>query len=110
MRQKSTSISILALSVLLATVTAGSFTSSAKRKQKFYDQGVSDFAKEKYPEAIISFNRALQLDPRFADAHFQLAQCHQRQSNWAAALQELQRTTLLQPDNWHAQINLGQII
>jgi tetratricopeptide (TPR) repeat protein len=110
MRQKSTSISILALSVLLATVPAGCFTSSAKRKQKFYDQGVRDFAKEKYPEAIISFNRALQLDPRFADAHFQLAQCHQRQSNWAAAVQELQRTTLLQPDNWHAQINLGQII
>jgi Flp pilus assembly protein TadD len=110
MRQKSTSSLILALSVILATVAAGCLSSPTARKQKFYDQGLRAFASQKYPEAIISFSRALQIDPRFADAHYQLAQCHQRESNWAAAIQELQRTIDLQPENWHAQIDLGQII
>jgi tetratricopeptide (TPR) repeat protein len=100
----------VALSVLFAIGTAVCIGSPSARKQKFYEQGLHYFASQKYPGAIISFSRVLQIDPRFADAHYQLAQCHQRESNWAAAIQELQRTIDLQPDNWHAQINLGQIL
>ena len=42
--------------------------------------------------------------------HYKLAECHERQRNWGAAIRELQRTIELQPDNWHAQIDLGQIV
>jgi tetratricopeptide (TPR) repeat protein len=100
----------VALSVLFAIAAVGCLSSPTARKQMFYEQGLRDFASQKYPEAIISFSRVLQIDPRFADAHYQLALCHQQESNWAAAFQELQRTIDLQPDNRHAQINLGQII
>jgi len=110
MRHKNTSTLILALSVLLATLAAGCTANPVARKQKFYDQGLRDFAKQKYPEAIVSFSRALQVEPRFADAHYKLAQCHERQGNWGAGIRELQRTIELQPDNWHAQIDLGQIV
>jgi cellulose synthase operon protein C len=110
MRYKSTSSLFISLSVLFAIGAAGCLSSPTARKQKFYEQGLRDFASQKYPEAIISFSRVLQIDPRFADAHYQLALCHQRESNWAAAIQELQRTIELQPENWHAQIDFGQII
>ena len=88
MQHRHASTFVLLLSALLATVAAGCLTNPIARKQKFYDQGLRNFAKQKYPEAIISFSRALQIDPRFIEAHYQLAQCHQRESNWAAAIQE----------------------
>jgi tetratricopeptide (TPR) repeat protein len=101
---------LLALSLLLASVFSGCISTPAARTQKFYDQGLRDFSRQKYPEAIISFSRALQIDPRFVDAHYQLAQCHQRQGNWAGAVRELQRTIELQTENSHAQIDLGRIM
>src|ERR1700676_3659179 len=110
MQHPNRSTLILVLSLAFASVFSGCLGNPAARKQKFYDQGLRDLAKQKYPEAIISFNRALQIDPRFADAHYQLAQCHQRENNWTAAIQELQRTIDLQPGNWRAQVDLGQII
>jgi tetratricopeptide (TPR) repeat protein len=110
MRERHKSILSLAVSIFLAAAGFGCLSNPTARKQKFYDQGLRDFNKQKYPEAIISFSRALQIDPRFADAHYKLAQSHQRQNNWAATLQELQRTIDLQPENWPAQIDLGQIM
>jgi tetratricopeptide (TPR) repeat protein len=110
MRHKRTSNLILALSLLAVIQAGGCIANPVARKQKFYDQGLRDFARERYPEAIISFSRSLQIDPRFADAHYKLAQCQERQGNWGAALRELQRTVELQPENVHAQIDLGQIV
>ena len=110
MRHNVPSTLIVALSILAAMLAAGCFADPVARKQKFYDRGLRDFAIQKYPEAIVSFTRALQIDPGFADAHYKLAECHERQRNWGAAIRELQRTIELQPDNWHAQIDLGQIV
>ncbi len=63
-----------------------------------------------YPEAIISYSRALEIDPKYMDAHFRLAQCFEKQSNWQGAVQELQRTISLQPTHWAAQTDLAQIM
>jgi tetratricopeptide (TPR) repeat protein len=80
------------------------------RKLKFLEQGNRDFEKGKYPEANISYSRALQIDPRFVDAHYKLAECLLKQGSWAAAFQELSRTVDLQPDNWPAQLDLGRLL
>src|SRR5258708_32281249 len=63
-----------------------------------------------YPEANISYSRALQVDPRFVEAHYKRAKCLLKQSSWAAAFQELSRTVDLQPENWPAQLDLGQLL
>jgi tetratricopeptide (TPR) repeat protein len=83
---------IASLLVLTAVAAAGCLTSPAAKKQKFYEQGVRAFDQQRYPEAVISLTRALQVDPQFASAHYKLAQCHERQGNWTAAIQELNRT------------------
>ena len=110
MREKYRLILILVVLVLPTLIVVGCSRSLVTRRQSYYERGVRDFDRQKYPEAIISFSRALQIDPRFADAHYQLAQCHMREGNWTAAIQELQRTIELQPKNWRAQVDLGQII
>src|SRR5262249_32668730 len=44
--------------------------------KKFLAKGNQAFDQGKYPDAILYYGRALQLDPRFAEAHFKLAQTH----------------------------------
>src|ERR1700733_7970467 len=95
---------------IVASALAGCFSSPTAKKQKFFDQGEQAFHQQQYPEAIISYSRALEADPRFTDAHFRLAQCLEKQSNWAGAIQELQRTIELRPTLWAAQTDLAQIM
>ena len=68
------------------------------------------FQKERYPEAIIQFQNAVQMDKRFASAHYQLAQCYLRQAEWLQAQTELLTTVGLDPRNSQAQLDLGQFL
>src|ERR1700754_1786359 len=63
----------LPLSIALALSLVGCLSNPEAKKQKFYSQGVADYEAKKYPEAVISLGRAVQIDPKFADAHFKLA-------------------------------------
>src|SRR6266702_3055544 len=79
------------------------------RKQKFEEQGDRYFAQEKFPEALLTYGRALQIDPKFAAGHYKVAKCQLKLANWASAFQELQRTTDLDPQNLPAHLDLGQL-
>src|SRR6266404_6453128 len=79
------------------------------RKQKFVAQGDAYFNAGKYPEAQITYARALQIDPRYVVALYKSAQCSMRLGNWNSAYQELLRTVDLDPTNWPAQLDLGKL-
>src|SRR5215831_16205577 len=79
------------------------------RKQKFVAQGDEYFKAGKYPEARISYARALQIDPRYTVALYKSAQCSERLGNFASAFQELLRAVDLDPGNWPAQLDLGKL-
>ena len=96
--------------LLLAALVAGCTRDPNVRKLKYLQQGDLYFTKGKYPEANISYSRALQIDPRFVEAHYKRAQCLLKQSSWGAAFQELSRTVDLQPENWPAQLDLGRLL
>jgi len=55
------------------------------------------FQKGRYPEAIVQFQNAVQMDKRFASAHYQLAQCYLRQAEWSQAQIELLTAVELDP-------------
>src|SRR5437016_1904949 len=84
---------------LLASTLTGCLSSPGVKKQKFFNQGEQSFKLQQYPEAIISYSRALEIDPRYTEAHFRLAQCLEKQSDWPGAVQELQRTISLNPNH-----------
>jgi tetratricopeptide (TPR) repeat protein len=100
---------LLIFQVMIFAVAGGCSRDPNVRKQKFLRQGNSDFDKGRYPEAVISYGRALQLDPHFAAAHYKLAQSYLRQSSWAAGFQELMRTVALEPENWPAQLDIAKM-
>src|SRR2546428_3269437 len=79
-------------------------------KQKYFASGTAYFQKQRYREAAIQFANAAKVDPKFAEAHYQLAQCYLKLAIWNGAYQELSRTVELQPDNLKAQFELGDLL
>jgi cellulose synthase operon protein C len=80
------------------------------RKQKYFESGQRFFEKGKYREAVIQFGNAIQVDPRFGPAHYQLAQSYLKLQEWQRAYQELSRTVELQPENNDAHIDLANLL
>jgi tetratricopeptide (TPR) repeat protein len=100
---------LFAITLQICMVLTGCFRDPNVRKQRFVAEGDRYTAQEKFPEALLTYGRALQIDPKSADVHYKIAKCHLKLSNWASAYQELQRTIALEPQNWNAQLDLGQL-
>src|ERR1035437_2096030 len=103
-------IRLWTLSVLAGVLLLGCSRDPNVRKQKYFKSGAQYLQAGKYREAAIEFQNAIQLDPRFSEAHYQLAQCYLRQSIWNGAYQELLRTADLQPQNADPLIDLARLL
>jgi len=80
------------------------------RKQKYLESGKRYVGKNQYREAAIQFGNAIQIDPRFAEAHYQLAQTLLKMQQWNPAYLELEKTVSLEPQNYRARIDLANLL
>jgi len=104
------SLRLLTLCSLLAVVLTGCTRDLNVRKQKYFASGQRFFAEAKYREAIIQFSNAVQTDPRFAEAYYQLAQTYLKLGDSNRAYPELMRTVELAPDNYRAHTDLANLL
>ncbi len=95
---------------LMGIVFSGCSRDPNVRKQKYFESGQRYFERGKYREAAIQYSNAVQVDPRFTDAHYQLAQTYLKLQEWTRAYQELSRTIELQPDNYQAHIDIANLL
>jgi tetratricopeptide (TPR) repeat protein len=94
----------------LVTVLAGCTHDPNVRKQKYFDSGEKYFAEGKYREAAIQYTNAIQIDSRFAQAHYQLGQAYLKLRDNDRAFQELNRTVELAPDNYRARTDIANLL
>jgi tetratricopeptide (TPR) repeat protein len=80
------------------------------RKQKYLDSGEKYSAEGKYREASIQYLNAIQIDSRFAQAHYDLSQAYLKLGDTNRAFQELSRTVELAPDNYRAHTDLANLL
>src|SRR5438046_6397811 len=92
---------------LMAIVFSGCSRDPNVRKQKYFESGQRFFEKTRYREAAIQYSNAIQIDPRFADAHYRLALTYLRLGEANRAYQELQRTIDIQPENYAARLDIA---
>jgi tetratricopeptide (TPR) repeat protein len=95
---------------LSLTLLSGCFRDPNVRKHKYLESGQRYSAQGKDREAVIQFSNALKIDKNFADAHYALAQTYLHMGALSAAYGELQRTVNLQPTNYKARIDLGDLL
>jgi tetratricopeptide (TPR) repeat protein len=79
------------------------------RIQKAMERGDREFNEGKYPEAIIYYGQALQVDSNYAQAHYKLGQSQMKMGSFASAFREFARTVELDPQNWAAQLELAKL-
>src|SRR6202050_1553447 len=80
------------------------------QKRNYFDKGASYFQQGKYREAVIEYQNALQIDPRFGEAHRGLAESFLRLGNYRGAYQELLAAVEIDPADAKAQIDLGDLL
>jgi len=107
-RNRYTALWVVALFLSL-TLLSGCFRDPNVRKQKYLESGQKYSAQGKDREAAIQYANALKIDKNFAEAHYALAQSYLHMGALSAAFGELQRTVTLQPANYKARIDLGNM-
>jgi Tfp pilus assembly protein PilF len=98
------------ITLMAAGLLAGCHTDPNVRKQKYLESGKKYASEGKYREAAIQFSNAVKIDKGFADAHYQLAQADVHLGQYSGAYAELMRTVELQPTNYRARIDLGNLL
>ena len=107
---RSNALRLLVSCVLLTGLLVGCTRDPNVRKQKYFDSGEKYFSQGKYREAAIQYSNAIQIDPRFAQAHFQLSQSYLRIGDSQRAFQELSRAVELAPDNYRAHADIANLL
>lgn len=100
---------ILLLS-LMAGLIAGCHTDPNVRKMKYLSSGDRYSAEGKFREAAIQYENALKADKNFGEAHFKLAETYVRMGAYPGAVSELSRAVALQPNNYQARLDLGNLL
>ncbi len=95
---------------VLAALLTGCSGNPNEKKQKYLESGQRYFDKGQYAEAEIQFKNAIQVDARFAAAHFKLAQAAMKLGDGETAYQELSTTIQIEPDNYDAQLDLANLL
>ena len=111
MTVRSTVVTILGCACLmLAGMGCDRFSPEAK-KASHLERGKNYFEKGQYQEALIEYKNVSQIDPKDADAHYQLALIYMKLdgiTNLQSAFVELTKTVELDRSNTDAHLKLGE--
>lgn len=95
--------------LLLPLLAALACQSDAEKLAEHMTRGDAYREAEEYPEAIIEYKSALQIDPNVALAHWGLAQAHLANGAAREGYWELRETTRLDPSNVEAKIEFARL-
>ena len=101
---------LLLVGFLIPALFTGCTRDPNVRKQKFLESGNNFRDKGKLREAAIQYANAVQVDPRFAEAHYQLGETYLKLKDYNRAYVELSRTVDLVPDNFPAHVELANLL
>ena len=99
-------LQFLAGAVLIG-LTASCSTDPAVAKQKALAEGNEHFAQKRYADAVVFYRKALQYDPRLAEARYKLAQAYDQMGDPYNAAGEFIRAADLMPGDADAQVKAG---
>jgi cellulose synthase operon protein C len=107
---RSVVVRLLLVGFLITALFTGCTRDPNVRKQKFLESGNQYRDKGKLREASIQYLNAIQIDPRFAEGHYQLGEVCLKLKDYNCAAQQLFRTVELTPENYPAQLDLANLL
>jgi tetratricopeptide (TPR) repeat protein len=101
------SVSALVCALLVVVLAFSGCKNAEASKAEYVRRGDQFLKEKKYQEATIEYRNALQLDDNLASAHWGLAQAYEGLERYGEAIQEIQRTIELDPNNLESRVRLG---
>src|SRR5262245_16866995 len=103
--------SLFLLSILIvAAVLIGACTTPDKAKAQHVARGQALLKDKRFQEAVLEFRSALQIDEKFAAAHWGLATAYEGLQRYQEAFDELRQAVELDPNNLDARVKLGNYL
>lgn len=97
--------------LVLALLTFLSACSSPdEKKMRFYNKGKELMDRGELVKASLEMRNAIQIDPKFADAHYQLGLVELRKGNVFRAFECFQKVVQIAPDHLNGQVELGKLL
>lgn len=81
-----------------------------EKKARFYNKAKLLLDKGELVKAGLELKNAIQIDPKFGDAHYLLGQVELRRGNFGSAYGEFGKAVELTPQNLDAQAQLGKLL
>lgn len=102
--------SAVAFCLIAIAVFSGCQTEeSMKKANGYYQEGLANLESDQR-QAFVSFQRAIQLNPRHKEAHYSLAHLYTKQGKFQQAEEELREVLRIDPDYSEAHNYLGQVL
>ncbi|MCZ6801044.1 MAG: tetratricopeptide repeat protein [Nitrospirae bacterium] len=104
-------VGVILTSFMMVLVTGCSQMSPEAKKAQHEERGLAYFDEGKYQEAKIEYQNVIQIDPKSAQAHYQMALIHMKLgglTDLQAAFGELTKTVDLDPTLQDAQLKLSE--
>lgn len=96
--------------LVFVLVLAGSVARAAERAEMMYSRGLVELHAQRYQEAIVWFDRAVEAEPANATARYYRAMARARIEDRAGAIVDLEQALRLQPDFGRARLELGGLL
>jgi tetratricopeptide (TPR) repeat protein len=96
--------------LLFAALVASSCSDPEKQKVQHVARGDQYAADKKDDFAVVEYASAVQIDPKFGEARWKLAQTYERMQNLRAAIPEFIRAADASPDNREAQLKAAEVL
>lgn len=109
-QRRSTTRFALACGLLGVVLAAGCQTEETLKKANgYYQEGLANLDTDQR-QAFVSFQKAIQLNPRHKNAHYSLAHLYTKQGKFQQAEQELREVLAIDPEYSEAHNYLGQVL
>ena len=99
----------LSLLAVLALALLAGCGDVAEKEQRYVDSGKALAAEGNLEKAKVEFGNALQLNPKNAEARYQLALIAEREGNFGGAFKLLEAAVTEKPDHAQARAKLGLV-
>ena len=98
------------LPLVLGVLLISACSNPAKEKVEHVKRGDQYAAEKRDDFALIEYASAIRIDPKYGEAHFKLAQTHERMNNMRLAFPEFIRAADAMPNDHDAQIKASQLL
>lgn len=96
----------LVSAIAVALISCGG---AEERKVKYLEKGKAYIEEQNFEKAKIEIKNVLQIDPKFAEAHFFMGQINEQEKEYRKAIGNYLKAIELDPEHISAKINLARI-